>query len=94
MVQHLKDTGLRVGLVTDGERWTLVSHQKGENPGFATWWGSLWGEDHSRAFRTLLSGSLSTLGDDETVEALLDRSAEDQRESTNSATKLSKPSRS
>ena len=47
MVEHLKDVGLRVGLVTDGERWTLVSHQVGENPGFATWWSSLWGKRRS-----------------------------------------------
>lgn len=29
MVEHLKATGLRVGLVTDGERWTLVSYRQG-----------------------------------------------------------------
>jgi len=85
MVEHLKATGLRVGLVTDGERWTLVSYQEGENPGFATWWSSLWGEERItlQAFRTLLGQDrFLALGEDETISALLDRSAEDQREVT------------
>lgn len=85
MVEHLKETGLRVGLVTDGERWALVSYQEGENPGFATWWASLWGEEKItlQAFRTLLhQDRFLTLGEDESIGALLDRSAEDQREVT------------
>ena len=85
MVEHLKATGLRVGLVTDGERWTLVSFQEGENPGFATWWSSLWGEEKItlQAFRTLLGQDrFVSMGADETIAGLLDRSAEDQREVT------------
>ncbi len=85
MVEHLKATGLRVGLVTDGERWTLVSYQERENPGFATWWSSLWGEEKItlQAFRTLLhQDRFLTLGEDDTIAGLLDRSAEDQREVT------------
>ena len=85
MVEHLKDNDLRVGLVTDGERWTLVSYQEGENPGFATWWSSLWAEEKItlQAFRTLLhEDRFMTLGEDETIGALLDRSSEDQREVT------------
>lgn len=85
MVEHLKASGLRVGLVTDGERWTLVSYREGENPGFATWWSSLWGEEKItlQAFRTLLhQDRFLTMGSDETIVGLLDRSAENQREVT------------
>ena len=85
MVEHLKEAGLRVGLVTDGERWTLVSYKDGENPGFATWWSSLWGEEKItlQAFRTLLhQDRFLTLGEDEVIGVLLDRSADDQREIT------------
>ncbi len=85
MVEHLEAEGLRVGLVTDGERWTLVSRRDGENPGFATWWSSLWGEEKItlQSFKTLLhQDRFLTLGGDETVGALLDRSADDQREVT------------
>jgi len=90
MVEHLKAAGLRVGLVTDGERWTLVSHKEGENPGFATWWSSLWSEEKItlQAFRTLLhQDRFLTLGEEETIGGLLDRSAQDQSEVT---TKLGK----
>ena len=85
MVEHLKATGLRIGLVTDGERWTLVSYREGDNPGFATWWSSLWGEEKItlQAFRTLLhQDRFLTMGSDETIIGLLDRSAEEQREVT------------
>ncbi len=84
MVEHLKDQGLRIGLVTDGERWTLVSHQEertlGSPPGGRRSGGR---EDHSPGLRTLLhQDRFLTLGDNETVSGLLDRSAEDQREIT------------
>lgn len=85
MVEHLKATGLRIGLVTDGERWTLVSYKEGENPGLATWWSSLWGEEKItlQAFRTLLrQDRFVSMGADETIAGLLDRSAEAQREIT------------
>ncbi|MCP9877993.1 DNA methyltransferase, partial [Cyanobium sp. A2C-AMD] len=90
MVEHLKATGLRIGLVTDGERWTLVSYREGENPGFATWWSSLWGEEKItlQAFRTLLhQDRFLTMGSDDTIVGLLDRSSAEQREVT---TKLGK----
>jgi hypothetical protein len=98
MVEHLAALDCRLGLVTDGERWTLVSHREGENPGFATWWASLWREERLtlQAFRTLLgqarfltvpdggraAGGDYVLEQDETLEGLLDRSMEDQREIT------------
>lgn len=82
MVEQLKASGIRVGVVTDGERWTLVSFREGENPGFATWWASLWVEERLtlQSFRTLLGQArFLDLAEDETVGALLDRSAEDQQ---------------
>lgn len=90
MAEHLKTLNCRLGLVTDGEQWTLVSWQAGENPGFATWWASLWREEQLtlQAFRTLLGQNrFLSMPDDETLAGLLDRSAEDHREVT---TKLGK----
>ena len=98
MVEHLEALDCRLGLVIDGERWTLsVATSRGE-PGYATWWASLWREERLtlQAFRTLLgqdrfvsvpdggrsAGGEYVLEHDETLEGLLDRSVEDQREIT------------
>jgi hypothetical protein len=76
MVEHLRAVDCRLGLVTDGERWTLVSQRTGENPGFATWWASLWREERItlQAFRTRLDEHrFVSVPDDETLEGLLVR---------------------
>jgi Eco57I restriction-modification methylase len=85
MVEMLRGTGCPLGLVTDGERWTLVTRREGEAPGYATWWASLWREERLtlQAFRTLLGAQrFFSVPDDETLPGLLDRSAEDQSEVT------------
>ena len=83
MVGLLRETDSRSGLVTDGERWTLVTVREGDNPGFATWWASLWREEKVtlQAFRTLLGQDRFLVAEPTLIE-LLDRSAEDQREVT------------
>ena len=85
MVEHLKALDCRLGLVTDGERWTLVTWQEGENAGFATWWSSFWLEERVtlQAFRTLLRQSrFVSEAPPDTLAGLLARSAADQREIT------------
>lgn len=85
MVEMLRGTGCPLGLVTDGERWTLVSQREGEAPGYATWLASLWREEPLtlRAFRTLLgAGRFFSVPDEETLEGLLERSAVGQAEVT------------
>lgn len=85
MMQLLHDTGIRLGLVTNGDHWMLVNAPKNETTGYASWYANLWLEekDTLRAFRTLLgSDRLFSVPEGETLEALLDKSASDQQEVT------------
>jgi hypothetical protein len=85
MVEMLRGTECPLGLVTDGERWTLVSRRDGEAPGYATWWASLWREERItlQSFRTLLGEDrFFSAPDEETLVGLLERSAQDQSEVT------------
>lgn len=81
----LQATGVRVGLVTNGEEWLLVSAAAGEVTGFVTWHAYLWLEEREtlRAFRTLLgTDRFFAVADDQTLESMLARSASDQAEVT------------
>jgi hypothetical protein len=85
MVEMLRGTECPLGLVTDGERWTLVARREGEAPGYATWWASLWREERItlQSFRTLLGEDrFFSAPDGETLVGLLERSAQDQSEVT------------
>ncbi|RLT21032.1 MAG: restriction endonuclease, partial [Planctomycetota bacterium] len=85
MMQLLHDTGIRLGIVTNGDHWMLVNAPKNETTGYASWYASLWLEekDTLRAFRTLLGADrLFSVPEGETLEALLDKSANDQQEVT------------
>jgi len=88
MMQLLHDTGIRLGLVTNGDHWMLVNAKRNETSGYVSWYANLWLEEPLtlRAFRTLL-GAHRFFGvqDTETLDlkdGLLDRSAEDQQEVT------------
>ena len=86
MLDLLHGTGVRLGLLTNGEHWMLVNAPLQETSGFASWYTQLWFEEKLtlQAFRTLLSSSrFFGVPDEQTLEALLDRSAEDQQEVTN-----------
>ncbi|NLS97573.1 MAG: N-6 DNA methylase [Planctomycetaceae bacterium] len=85
MTELLHATGVRLGLVTNGEHWMLVDAPKGETTGYASWYASLWLEEYItlRAFRTLLSAPrFFGVADNETIEALLTKSASNQQEVT------------
>jgi hypothetical protein len=85
MMQLLHDTGVRLGLVTNGDQWMLVDAPKGETTGYASWYASLWLEEPKtlQAFRTLLSSyRFFGVPEEETLERLLAQSAEDQQEVT------------
>ena len=78
-------TGVRLGLVTNGERWTLIDAPKDETIGYAHWYSQLWIDEPItfRAFETLLGQNrFFAVGDDETPEGLLTRSRENQQEVT------------
>ncbi|MEZ4862547.1 MAG: type IIL restriction-modification enzyme MmeI [Caldilineaceae bacterium] len=85
MMELLHATGVRLGLVTNGEQWLLVDAPKGETTGYTTWHADYWLEEPLtlRAFRSLLHarrfwGVPAT----DTLEALLAESATYQQEVT------------
>ncbi|MGH7307069.1 MAG: Eco57I restriction-modification methylase domain-containing protein [Candidatus Rokuibacteriota bacterium] len=85
MVELLRGTDTRLGLVTNGEHWMLVSVRPGEPAGFASWYAALWLEEPLtlRAFRSLLGAHrFFSVAESETLEALLAESAADQQEVT------------
>jgi hypothetical protein len=85
MTELLHATGVRLGLVTNGEHWMLVDAPKGETTGYSSWYASLWLEEKItlQAFRSLLSASrFFNVPDDQTLEALLTKSASNQQEVT------------
>jgi hypothetical protein len=85
MMELLRHTGVRLGLVTNGERWMLVDAPPNETTGFASWYAALWLEEPItlRAFRSLLGvRRFFGMPDDETLEAMLTRSASNQQEVT------------
>ncbi len=85
MMELLHGTGVRLGLVTNGEHWMLVDAPRGETTGFASWYAHLWLDEPItlRAFRSLLSAErFFGVPDDETLEAMLAESALNQQEVT------------
>jgi hypothetical protein len=85
MAVLLRGTDVRLGIVTNGEHWTLVDAPPNATTGFATWRSDLWLEEPItlRAFRTLLGPRrLFGVPEPERLEALLAASAERQKEVT------------
>jgi hypothetical protein len=85
MTELLHATGVRLGLVTNGERWMLVDAPRGETTGYASWYASLWLEEPItlRAFRSLLGlHRFFGVAEKETLEELLQKSAANQQEVT------------
>lgn len=85
MEQLCAATGVRLGLATNGERWTLIDAAPGATTSRATWYAALWLEEAVtlRAFRTLLGvDRFFSVAGDQTLEALLGRSTEDQQSVT------------
>lgn len=85
MAELCRATGVRLGLVTNGEQWTLVDAPKDETIGYATWYAQLWLDEPGTlsAFRSLLGRHrLFAVGQDETLESLLTKSRENQHEVT------------
>lgn len=84
MVELLHGSGVRLGMVTNGEHYLLVHAPSGEPSGFASWYAEMWLEEPVtlRALRSLF-GAGRFFGDPaETPEKLLERSSEYQHEVT------------
>lgn len=86
MMELLHATGVRLGLVTNGERWMLVDAPRGETTGFASWYAEMWLEEPLtlRAFCSLLGAHrFFGMAHESTLEAMLTESASSQEEVTN-----------
>ena len=78
-------TGVRLGLVTNGQRWILVDAPQGETAGYASWYSHLWLEERLtlRAFRSLLGvRRFFAVAETDTVEQMLHESFAYQEEVT------------
>ncbi len=85
MVELLRGTGIRLGVVTNGEQWQLVSLAPEKMPGLANWDVDLWFDERVtlEAFSTLLEAKrFFSVAPADTLEALFDESAEHQHEVT------------
>jgi hypothetical protein len=85
MADLLHGTGVRLGLVTNGEHWMLVDAPKGETTGFISWYATLWQEElvTLRAFRSLLGlRRFFGVAEKDTLEAMLAESATNQQDVT------------
>lgn len=86
MQELLHRTDMRLGVVTNGDQWLLVNAKRNETTGFITWEADLWTQEPLclRAFRSLFSAHrFFSVPKEETLEALIDNSANDQAEVTN-----------
>ena len=85
MMLLLHASGVRLGLLTNGEQWMLVDAPKGETTGFISWYAQLWLDEPLtlRSFCTLLEARrFFGMADPLTLEALLAESVNDQQEVT------------
>lgn len=76
---------LRLGMVTNGERWVLVDAPIGETSAHASWYASLWGQEPLtlRAFRSLLGlRRFFGVAEDDRLEAMLVESTNYQTDVT------------
>ncbi|MBN9392388.1 MAG: GreA/GreB family elongation factor [Chloroflexi bacterium] len=85
MLELLRQNDVRLGLVTNGERWMLVDAPRHETAAFASWYAALWLEEKItlQAFRSLLSlKRFFNVADADTLEALFRESVTNQQEVT------------
>jgi hypothetical protein len=85
MTQLCRSTGVRLGLVTNGERWAIVDAPVGQTAGYASWYAGLWLQEPITlaAFDALLGvRRFFAVADTDTIESLLDESVAFQQEVT------------
>lgn len=85
MTELCRATGVRLGLVTNGEQWMLVDAPQGETPAYVTWYASLWIEERItlQAVRSLLGVQrFFAVAADETLGQMLVDSVQYQAEVT------------
>lgn len=84
MVSLCRSTGVRLGLLTNGERWMLVNAPVGATSSHASWYARLWFQEPLtlKAFQSLLGVRRFFGPTDETLDSLLEKSLEYQEEVT------------
>lgn len=84
LCRELGQEQVPLGLVTNGERWTLVNAPRGETSGYASWYSSLWLDEPLtlRSFRSLLGARRFFGAPSDTLEAMLSESVAYQEEVT------------
>lgn len=84
MVELCRANGVRLGLITNGERWMLVDAPVGAVTSFASWYANLWGQEPKtlQAFVNLLGVRRFFVDRSEQLPALLDDSLKLQDEVT------------
>lgn len=84
MVEMCRAIGVRLGLVTNGERWMLVDAPVGAVTSFASWYANLWSPEPKtlQAFVNLLGVRRFFVDRSEQLPALLDESLKLQDEVT------------
>ncbi len=85
MAELCRGTGVRLGLVTNGDQWAVVDAPVGGATGVATWDASLWLEERLTldAFTTLLGvRRFFSVADSDTLDAMLSESANAEAEVT------------
>lgn len=84
MTMLCRATGVRVGLVTNGERWTIVSVPADGSSSLGTWFARIWQQEPVtlQAFVSLLEVRRCFGPEDGTLDALFLRSLEHQNEVT------------
>ena len=84
MVDLCRSCGVRLGLVTNGERWMLIDAPVGATATFASWYARLWGQEPLtlQAFVNLLGVRRFFVDPNEQLPALFDESLKLQDEVT------------
>lgn len=84
MVLLCRSTGIRLGLLTNGDRWMLVNAPVGATSSHASWYARLWFQEPLtlKAFQSLLGIRRFFGPKDETLDSLLEKSLEYQEEVT------------
>ena len=84
MISLCRANDIRLGLVTDGERWMVVNAPVGSTSGYAAWLARLWWQEPVtlKAFQSLLGVRRCFGPSEDTLTTLLSRSTDFQEEVT------------
>jgi hypothetical protein len=84
MILMCRSNGVRLGLVTNGERWMLVNAPVGSTSGYTSWYARIWFQEPItlKAFQSFLGVRRFFGPEEETLDALLEESLQHHEEVT------------